>query len=201
VLGLALPHLDGQPLRVEARRDASSGARLDGIAAGVFGSEASHLAFHLRREPASREPGFVIDLIRLASLDGLALTRSQRPTALPTKFGPVEAADIALSGEGRERSCIAFRHRTEREGATLIGWQCGPADRAADRQQLACLIDRLSLVGAGEDRDLRAVFSRAELNRLPACTPPKLQAAGRRANWLDPDQAAPALRPTTASRR
>jgi hypothetical protein len=200
VLGLGLPHVDGQPLRIEARRDEAGVARLDGVAAGRFAETGPHVAFHLRRQTSGQEPGFVIDLVRLAALDGLAVSRSQRPSALVTKFGPVEAADIALSGEGRERACIAFRHRTEREGATLIGWQCGPEGRAADRQQLACLIDRLTLVGAGEDRDLRAVFSRAELNRLPACTPPKLQAAGRRANWLDPEHAAPPLRRTTPPR-
>ena len=131
---------------------------------------------------------------RLAAYGGLAIERSAQPLALPSKFGPIEVSDMVISGAGRMRACLGFRHQAGAIGFSFQGWLCGTDQRPADRQQLTCLIDRINLHAAGEDRALRAHFAKAELNRQPSCNPPKLQATGRRTSWLDGNEAQPPLR-------
>ncbi len=190
---LALPDLDGQPLRLEARRDLNSAAREEDIQAGELSSPRPHAALTLNRDLPPRTASFFVDISRRAARGGLSLARSAQPTALATKFGAVEVADVTLEEASVTRHCLAFRHQAEGVAFGFTGWLCGVAARPADRQQLACIIDRVTLLAA-EDKALRAHFGKAELARLPSCMPSKLQAAGRKASWLDPEQPAPRLR-------
>jgi hypothetical protein len=194
VFALGLPELEGQPLWQRARRDQTSPLREDQIGAGQFGSDDVHVAISLARARAGNPGSFYIEMTRHAASHGLSIERSGQPVPLVTKFGPMETADALLAGSGRDRACLLFRHAASEAGFTLQGWLCGSARRAADRQQLTCLIDRLNLIGGGDDRALKGAFSRAELNRQAACITPKLQATGRKSTWLDADQDTPRLR-------
>lgn len=186
---------DGQGWRFAARRDQNSTLREERFTAGDFSADRLFADLVLRRgQPARPAGSLFVETSRFGGPQGLAVARSQQPVALVTKFGPIETADLVLQGPGRERACIAFRHSADESGFRFQGVLCGAPERPADRRQLACLVDRIGLVSAGDDRDLRAHFSRAELARLPGCTPSKLEAAGRRVTWLDPEAAAPRLR-------
>ncbi len=188
------PEHEGQPVRFAARRDLHSPLREDQMRAGSFEGEAPMLSIGFQRQAPEQLPPFFVDLSRNLSDLGLSAVRTAQPTALATKFGPIEAADVMLSDGRRERPCIAFRHAADATPFRIHGVICGGPKRPADRQQLTCLLDRATLVSAGDDRELRAHFTAAELKRHPGCHVPKHQTAGRRANWLDPDQAAPKLR-------
>ncbi len=51
---------------------------------------------------------------------------------------------------------------SEDQAFRFAGWWCGQNGRPADRRQLACLIDKVALLSAGEDKGLRALFTQAE---------------------------------------
>jgi hypothetical protein len=191
---LGVSDLDGQDVRLTARRGAQSDAREDQLVAGEFAGPKLFASIALRRASPDDAQSHFVAMSRLAARGGLAIERSAQPLALPSKFGPIEAADMVVSEGGRTRSCLGFRHQADEIGFSFQGWLCGDDKRAADRQQLTCLIDRINLHAAGEDRALRAHFARAELNRQPSCNPPKLQATGRRTSWLDGNEAKPPLR-------
>lgn len=191
---LSINELDGQPIRLLARRDLNSQAREDQLLSGAFASEATFARIALKRLETESVGSFFVDMSRHASESGLSIARSAQALPLNSKFGLVEAADVMLSDGAAARNCLAFRHVADGVSFSFRGWLCGTAQRAADRQQLTCLIERVTLLSAGEDRPLRTYFSKAELQRQPQCLAPKLQAAGRKTSWLDPDQRAPALR-------
>jgi hypothetical protein len=197
---LGLADIEGQPVRLQARRDTASTAREDQMIAGGFAGQGPHLVLVLRRSHAAQPGSLFVALTRQAAENGLAIERTARPVPLSSKFGALESADIVLGDGDKARSCLAFRHLAEEAGFAFQGWLCGGAGRTVDRQQITCLIDRVHLVSAGDDRPLRAHFSKAELQRQPACISSKLQATGRKTNWLDVDQPAPALRRNTPER-
>lgn len=191
---LAIDELDGQPVKLLARRDLNSQAREDQLQAGSLQVDQSFVRIALKRLDSSAATGFFVDLSRYAGESGLSIARSAQAVPVSSKFGVLEAADVMLSDGGAARNCLAFRHMADGVSFSFRGWLCGTTKRPADRQQLSCLIDRVNLLSSGEDRQLRAYFSKAELQRLPQCLQPKLQAAGRKTSWLDADQSAPTLR-------
>lgn len=191
---LSITELDGQPVHLLARRDLNSQAREDQLQAGAFGSAATFARIALKRLDSESAASFFVDLSRHAAESGYSIMRSAQATPVASKFGALESADMLVSDGETSRNCLAFRHVADGFGFSFRGWLCGTPRRAADRQQLTCLIERVTLLAAGDDRQLRAHFSKAELQRQPQCLQPKLQAAGRKTSWLDPDQNLPALR-------
>ncbi|MGL4975612.1 MAG: hypothetical protein ACRC56_09970, partial [Bosea sp. (in: a-proteobacteria)] len=200
VFGLASPELEGLAIQYEARRHAPGGGRDDMLGYGSFDDGKAHLFLSAYRagDEAKLPGGFFVDLARMTSENGLSVLRNTQATGLDTKFGRIEASDAALVKGERERACIAFRHLSPNPDFRLSGWWCGSAQRPADRAQLTCLLDRLQLLTAGEDRNLRSLFNKAELARQPNCTGSKIAAAGRKVSWLDAEGTAPPLK--TAAR-
>lgn len=201
LFGLDSPELDKQPVAYEASRSADGARRLDTLVFGGFDGDRPHL--QMRALVDHGEAGvplpFIIALVREAAERGVSVQRSGIASAIATRFGSVETANATLSDGTVSRPCIAFRKAAAEGPVALSGWWCGSPARPADRQQLTCLIDRLDLVGAGDDKALRAAFSRSEAARQPACAPPRLAASGRKASWLDAEGKAPTLK-TVAKR-
>ncbi|WP_156640181.1 hypothetical protein [Bosea sp. PAMC 26642] len=199
--GLESPELDRQPPTYEARRSADGASREDTLTFGGFTESRPHLLMRLLTGGSDSELSqpFIIGLVRQAALRGMSVQRSGAPTTIETKFGPVETADATLNDGETSRACIGFRHGGAASELGLSGWWCGTVQRPADRQQLICLVERLDLLSAGDDRSLRATFARTELNRQSACLPPRLSNTGRKTSWLDADGRAPPLK--TAARR
>jgi hypothetical protein len=159
-----------------------------------------HLSF-LREGAAPRS--LFLDLVAQGAQTGVAVERLRQPSLITTKFGAVETADATLSQQTPHgqvlRACLGFRHVSGETSLRIAGWWCAADGRPADRRQLACLIDRIALLSAGEDRELRAVFTQAEKTRDPACNPARIAHIGRKTSWLDADAPAPALRSATLS--
>lgn len=201
MFGLDSTELDRQSPAYEARRSPDGARREDVLAFGGFAEPKPHLVLRLLLDAKDEQLSqpFVIALVREAAGRGMSLQRSGTPTGIETKFGLVETADAKLSDGTTSRACIGFRHRMSDAQLSLSGWWCGGEKRPADRQQLICLLDRVDLLSAGDDRALRAAFARTELKRQPACSPPRLSASGRKTSWLDGDGAPPALRTRSAA--
>lgn len=130
------------------------------------------------------------DLAARAAEQHLIVARMARPDQLPTKFGPVEIAEMTLQRGAQNLPCLAFR-RLDMAGVTLIGWMCGTRERPVDRIALGCFVDRLDLIGGGRDPALRRMFSEAERNRK-ACA--SSRQPGRRLTWMDHEAPVPGLK-------
>jgi hypothetical protein len=178
--------LPRDPYGLVARRHVEGGGREEVHSFGSVDSPAGFASIAAYR-PGSEAaaPGTLfLEAARRAAEAGLAVTRSSVPVPMTTKFGSAETADILMASDGVEHACVAWRILGEDAQLRLAGWQCGGGGKAVDRLTLACTLDRLDLVGAGDDPALKAYFSRAERNRLPQCGS---KAGGRRAAWLDPE--------------
>jgi hypothetical protein len=151
------------PVTIEARQH-TNGAREDTLVLGRFG-EARHARITLLQGSTEPARSFFIDIVRRAAQAGLAVSRNAQSRMVATKFGPLETALITLTGP-REQECQAFRFPQNEAGFGFEGWLCGAAP--VDEAQLACFVDGLSLSGAGSP-SVKAVFARAESNRIEAC--------------------------------
>ena len=151
------------PVTFEARQH-TNGAREDTLMLGRFG-DARHARITLLQGSTEPARSFFIDIVRRAAQAGLAVSRNAQSRMVTTKFGPLEAAAVTLTGQ-REQECQAFRFPQNEAGFGFEGWLCGAA--AVDEAQLACFIDSLGLAGAASP-SVKAVFARAEGSRIEAC--------------------------------
>lgn len=138
--------------------------------------------------PAARP--LYADLAARAAEEALSIDRMAMPGEIVTKFGGMEVAETIISGDRGVLGCLAFR-RLDPIGLSVTGWYCGSQTRPADRVSLGCFIDRLDLIGAGQDVPLKRHFAQAERNRK-AC--PGARQPGRKQTWLDHEAPVPALK-------
>lgn len=195
-VNLEAPTLDRLPRTHAAARHTTGGGRDDVLIFGDFADDTLHVRLSAYR-PGAEAPApstFFVDLVRRASEAGVAVTKSAVATPLATKLGLMETADAVLSDNNAERPCLAFRFLSYEPRLRLSGWACGTAERPADRVLFTCLIDRLDLVAAGEDKALAAFFAKAERARNAACGAPHLLTAGAKSRWLDGPAAMPPLK-------
>lgn len=147
--------------------------------------------------PPARNVALADALAQLAGDRGFTATRIRPAAPVDTRLGPVEAADLLLWTGGTAVPCLGFEGRAD--AATVLqigGFACGAPGRPLGRAALACALDRIDLVSAGDDAALRALFVAAQRRGVSTCSggTPSPLAGGRRLGWLDPDAALPKLR-------
>jgi hypothetical protein len=190
ILTLQAPQFSRMPAQYTSRIN-SAGDREDALTFENATADLPDARVVLRRNSSgAMAQSLFIDMTRQQAERGVAVTRAGTPDRLPTKFGDIEAADMTFTDtDGRHQSCLAFRST----GAVgLAGWYCAPQGVAVERPEVACFIDRLTLLKAGDDKDLRKLFTEAEQRRRPC--PSKAVTAGRKPTWLDADGKAPGIR-------
>jgi hypothetical protein len=96
------------------------------------------------------------------SVPDLRLSRPTAPRSIDTKFGAV-ALDEFTDQHGRR--CLRFARSFEEPRLEISGRFCNAGLELVDRGMVACALDRLTLVAAGSDQKLGALFARAELKR------------------------------------
>jgi len=184
----------GRQAAVYGARNSSWGEREDSLLFEPNQPDLPEARVSVRRwANAKVQPSMFVEMARHQAERGMAITRAGSLGKLSTKFGDIDVADMVLTDPtGRGQSCLAFRS----EGAIVIsGWYCAPQAAAAERPEVACFIDRLNLLKAGDDKELRKFFSEAEQRRRPC---PSLRAStGRKPTWLDTDGRVPAMRTDT----
>lgn len=137
------------------------------------------------------------DLAARAAEQGASIERMNAPGDFMAKFGSVEVADAVLAtAEQGQLGCLMFR-RIDTIGLVVAGWYCGTAQRPADRVSLACFLDRIDLVGAGQDGDLKKLFANAERNRKSCAG---ARQSGRKLTWLDHEAPLPPLKLSAKAR-
>jgi hypothetical protein len=83
---------------------------------------------------------------------------------LSSKFGPLNIAAFDLDGP-TDRHCLGFVRDYDDPKLQLSGRFCQGGADTIDRSTLACALDRLTLLAAGSEPKVGALFARAELNR------------------------------------
>jgi hypothetical protein len=126
-----------------------------------------------------------------------------RPTLLGTldsKFGPLSLVAFAARTAGQFRNCLGFVRIFDIPRLQLAGWYCNGGPEIVDRGQLACALDRLTLVADGSDPKIADLFARAERNGT-FCGRKNLVLAAdpRPTDWIDAP-ADPQLRGRLAGR-
>jgi hypothetical protein len=83
-----------------------------------------------------------------------------------TKFGPVTLLPL----EGAERACSGFIKMVDQPSLRISGYVCQGETLPARGAAITCMLNRLSLVAAGNDAKLAELFARAELKRADCRT-------------------------------
>lgn len=153
---LRLAPEDGVPLVATARASTGLGLREDGFVLGRFAQQESAFLRLVVTTPLADGAGlpdagespFVALARRAAEADGLALGRLKGRTALPIGLGTLDLLDLVLTGEGT-RPCTGLRlQRSASDAVAVEGYVCGPEGSLPEPASLACLLDRLTLVGS-----------------------------------------------------
>jgi hypothetical protein len=179
---LAMPEFDEQ--RYAIWRHANGGGRKDVITFGSLGLSGATAVIELYR--AGGEPA-VSDTDITAGIGQLRLsTRPALPNTIDTKFGEVAVEPFTDGAPSGARQCLRFSRSFEEPRFELAGWFCNAGEELIDRRIIACAIDRLSLVAAGSEAKLGALFARAELKRT-FCGQQRVFVAAtpKRNDWLE----------------
>ncbi|WP_407177871.1 hypothetical protein [Bradyrhizobium sp. STM 3562] len=98
---------------------------------------------------------------------------------IESKFGPIAllARENVRDGAG---ACLGFFKTHDDAALRLSGWSCQGDGLPARRSAIACMLDRLTLLSAGNEPKLAELFARAELRRQ-GCGPAGATAAS---DWI-----------------
>jgi hypothetical protein len=117
-------------------------------------------------ESALSEPDVAEIAARIDPADAREL---EAAGVIDSKFGPVTL--LRLAGKANDaRSCLGFLKRFDEPGLRISGWSCQGGTLPARRAAVGCILNRLVLLTAGNERKLAETFAHAELKR-GSCTP------------------------------
>ena len=200
------------PRIAQARRHQPDGAREDLLTFGAPGSSKPLLRLSLLRTGHDGDAQGVSggdtvdpladDLARLAGSGNETITALHAGTDLSTRLGTIAVVDLRLWDGGSTTPCLGFRgFPGGSDGLRIVGFACGVAGKPIGRSALACTIDRIDLLSAGDDQRLRSIFVAAEREPTSSCAEGRIRSAGglmtavgARRTWLDRDADLPPLR-------
>ena len=203
VFSFEAPTFRGLPMTYTARRHTLGGGREDRLAFGTFGGNAPMLRVNLfRRAGEAPDATPLAGALAHAAADaGLSVVRNGLSGVvtgrnaglaerIATRFGRVEVADLAVSGlvpsgAAGLASCSGFRLAFDRPAFSMTGLACAADGKPMPRRVLGCLIERLDLASARDDRDLIDFFAASELRRDAGCAGMGLRPNALHAAWLD----------------
>ena len=170
--------------RYASFRHQNGGGRRDVLTFGDLSSAGATAVVELYRVGAEKSGD---DDVITASIGELRLSsRPTLPATIDTKFGPVTVEGFTDHAPGGNRQCLKFLRSFDEPRFELSGWFCNASLEIVDPAMIACALDHLTLVSAGSEPKLAALFARAELRRtfcgqagvLFAATP-------KRGGWIE----------------
>jgi hypothetical protein len=160
---LSIPEAAGVPVRYTVRYNRNRVGRKDILGLGEQNSAAPYLRVEIYR-PGSEIARFAEPAAGIAAdAQALAPVRLQRGEPLASKFGPLSIVTFDTS-KGTPRYCRGFVRAYDDPRLQLSGWFCQDGDFIR-RATLSCALDRLTLLAAGSEAKVGALFAKAELNR------------------------------------
>ena len=163
---LIMPELAASPFEYSILRRTSDGARKDMLSWGNAAGGGPYVMLEIYRA-GSRNEGFIDAASEIAArILPFTVTDDVKPAGhIETKFGAVPLVDFAIAARAGERRCLGFARPFQQPSMQIAGWYCSPHQEVVDRATLACLLDRLTILSAGGDARLDALFARAEIDR------------------------------------
>jgi hypothetical protein len=166
---LSIPEAAGMPSSYAISRHADGGGRKDTLTLGEADGIAPFLQVDIYRP--GRETRRFAEPVREIATNAEALGPVELRAAdeeQPSKFGPLSIVTFETS-KGNARYCLGFVRVYDEPLLQISGWFCQGAKFGGgefiDRGTLACALDRLSLLAAGSEPKVAALFAQAELNR------------------------------------
>jgi hypothetical protein len=162
---LAIPEASDAPSAYAIRRHASGNGRKDTLTLGEASGAEPFLQVVIYR-PGTEIADFADPQADLAAVakDAGPVSALHAPETLPSKFGPLNIAAFDVDGQ-TVRHCLGFVRDFDDPRLQLSGRFCQGGADFIDRSTLACALDRLTLLAAGSEPKVGALFARAELNR------------------------------------
>jgi hypothetical protein len=162
---LSIPEAADVPSGYAIQRHTDGGGRKDILSLGEPDSASPYLVVEIYR-PGSEIGRFAGPKAEIsasaAALGPIALRSAEEP--LVSKFGPLSIIAFETS-KGTPRHCLAFVRDYDDPRLQLSGWFCQSGALSIERSTLACALDRLTLLSAGSEPKVGALFAQAELNR------------------------------------
>jgi hypothetical protein len=162
---LSIPEAVDAPASYAIRRHTNGGGRKDILSLGQADGVAPFLQVEIYR-PGVEQPRFAdpkTEIETAAAGLGPADVASESET-LVTKFGPLSIVTFAATASP-PRKCLAFVRNYDDPRMQISGWFCQGGTELIERSTLACALDRLTLLAAGSEPKVGALFAQAELNR------------------------------------
>jgi len=161
---LSIPEAADQPASYAIRRHAESFGRKDILGLGVPDGVTPYLQVEIYR-PGSELTNFGTPAATIQQdAEGLGPVDVRVVSEpLASKFGPLSLVAFQTS-KGPARHCLAFVRSYDDPRLRLSGWFCQGSELVRE-STLGCALDRLSLLSAGSEPKVGALFARAELNR------------------------------------
>lgn len=161
---MSIPEAADAPSHYAVLRNARSAGRKDILSLGEPDAPSPYLQVEIYR-PGSEigrwpEP---TDALAVGAA-ALGPVRMRRDEPLASKFGPLSVLSFDTS-KGTPRHCLGFVRAYDDPRLQLSGWFCQGGADFIERSTLACALDRLSLLSAGSEPKVGALFAQIELNR------------------------------------
>jgi hypothetical protein len=160
---LAIPEAADVAAHYTIRHNNRGGGRKDILSLGDADNPAPYLAVEIYR-PGREIVHFAAPAATIAA-EAAALgpsdLREQAPLA--SKFGPLSMFTFVAT-KGTPRQCLGFVRSYTDPRLQLAGWFCRGGE-LIERSTLACALDRLTLLSAGSEPKVGALFADAELHR------------------------------------
>ena len=161
---LTIPEAASQPSSYAIRRHVEGAGRKDILSLGEPDAVTPYLQVEIYR-PGSEVVNFAGPAAEIAegaaALGPVAITPLD--SAVPSKFGPLTLVSFETS-IGVARQCLGFLRAYIEPRLRLSGWFC-QGSAFVHQSTLACVLDRLTLLAAGSEPKVGALFAQAELNR------------------------------------
>jgi hypothetical protein len=162
---LSIPEAADVPESYAIQRHREGGGRKDILSLGEPDSLGPYLRVEIYR-PGAEIAGFAepkTEIVDSATALG-PVEAVQTDEPLATKFGPMAIVNFATS-DGTARHCLGFVRAYDDPRLQLSGWFCQGGAEFIERSTLACALERLTLLSAGSEPKVGALFAQAELNR------------------------------------
>ena len=161
---LSIPEALDVPSSYAIRRHAEGNGRKDILTLGDADGTAPYLSVEIYR-PGTEIDSFAAPESEIAAnakpLGPVNVTRNDAP--LDSKFGPLTVIAFATSVD-TPRQCLAFVRAYPDPRLQISGWFC-QGGTPVERTTLSCALDRLTLLAAGSEPKVGALFAQAELHR------------------------------------
>ena len=160
---LSIPEAADVPTHYAVRYNRNGVGRKDIITLGEPDSPEPYLQVEIYR-PGNEIAHFDTPAAEIAAgARALAPVHLRRGEPLASKFGPLSIITFDTA-HGTPRRCLAFVRAYDDPRLQLSGWFCQGGE-LVQRSTLACALDRLTLLSAGSEPKVGALFAKAELHR------------------------------------